>query len=101
MPRCHSDVYLRHWLCGASDGAWASLVIVRHVPPKASDASQVYSAVRNIRWVSVPVKVSTTVPDDSRRHCGFTCCCTATLFDGVFDLRLLQLLLGKVGGRGH
>ncbi|RNC52631.1 putative surface protease GP63 [Trypanosoma cruzi] len=74
-----------------TDGAWVSLVIVRDACLRAQDASRVCGVVWNIRWVSFPVKASTTAPDDSRRHCGFNWCCTANLLDDAFDLRLLGL----------
>ncbi|KAF8277136.1 hypothetical protein TcYC6_0016960 [Trypanosoma cruzi] len=55
-----------------ADGAWATPVVVRIVPLTAQDASRVYGVVCKSRWALVRIKASTKIPDDSRRHCGFS-----------------------------
>ncbi|RNC42700.1 hypothetical protein TcCL_NonESM07664 [Trypanosoma cruzi] len=66
------------------------MAIVRRARLGAQDASQVCSIVWNNRWVSVPVKASSTTPDDRRS--------TASLFVRAFGFILLQLFWEKVGG---
>ncbi|RNF05036.1 putative surface protease GP63, partial [Trypanosoma cruzi] len=55
-----------------ADGAWATPVVVRVVRPTAQDVSQVYSVVWKKQWALARKKASTKIPDDSRRHCGFS-----------------------------
>ncbi|EAN92713.1 hypothetical protein, conserved [Trypanosoma cruzi] len=80
-----------------TDGAWASLVIVRDAFLRAQDASRVCGVVCEDRWVPVRIQASSTDREDSIRHCGFFWCCTKNLLDGAFVFNLLQLLWGKVG----
>ncbi|EKF38984.1 hypothetical protein MOQ_000797, partial [Trypanosoma cruzi marinkellei] len=55
-----------------TDGAWATPVVVRDVPLTVQDASQVYGVVLKNRWSPFRRKASRRIPDDSRRHCGFS-----------------------------
>ncbi|RNC43975.1 hypothetical protein TcCL_NonESM06362 [Trypanosoma cruzi] len=98
MSCCQPDVSLFSCRCGACRQRAATPVVVRVVRLKAQDASQVCSLACKHRWVSVPVKTSSTAPDDSRWHCGIFYCSTATLLDGTFALQLLGRLWEKVEG---
>ncbi|RNC53844.1 hypothetical protein TcCL_ESM08792, partial [Trypanosoma cruzi] len=42
------------------------------VPLTAQDAPWVYGVVLKKQWALVRIKASTKIPDDSRRHCGFS-----------------------------
>ncbi|KAF8286686.1 hypothetical protein TcBrA4_0024420 [Trypanosoma cruzi] len=55
-----------------ADGAWATPVVVRDVPFTAQDASRVCSVVWKKQWALARKKASTKIPDDSRRHYGFS-----------------------------
>ncbi|EAN84724.1 hypothetical protein TcYC6_0010590 [Trypanosoma cruzi] len=81
-----------------TDGALASLVLVRDARLRAHDASRVCGIVCKDRWVPVHMKVSSTGLEDSIRHCGFFWFCAKNLLDGAFVFKPLQLLWGKVGG---
>ncbi|KAF5217306.1 hypothetical protein ECC02_009822 [Trypanosoma cruzi] len=98
LPRCHPDVSLFSCRCGACRQRAATPVVVRVVRLRAQDASRVCSLACKRRWVSVPVKTSSTAPGGSRRHCGIFCCSTATLLDGAPDWQHLGRLWEKVGG---
>ncbi|KAF8286535.1 hypothetical protein TcYC6_0020630 [Trypanosoma cruzi] len=78
-----------------TDGAWASLVIVRDACLRAQDASRVCGVVCKDRWVPIRIQASSTDCEDSIRHCGFFWCCTKNLLDGAFVFNLLQLLWGR------
>ncbi|KAF8303726.1 hypothetical protein TcYC6_0037590 [Trypanosoma cruzi] len=59
------------------------------VPLTAQDASRVYGVVWKKQWTLVRIKASTKIPDDSRRHCGFS----YPSSNGVAPSRVAGLLL--------